>query len=432
MNHDEDIYSYFCCSESMRLQLDGLLDYLSLIGADCLPTLDSMKEASLLPCGSRQEGKKRLDEFKRLVLTSLSDISCDPSSHSEAFAKDISGIPPRHNIRSTTDIRRITDIYIERAALDRPMTERIRGYFSKTVDKEHTHTVDSYKDVFYHPSDGRALILAVKRDHFVMKGAPVCQSFDEEHFYYTSSVMNCIYDCEYCYLKGMFPSSHMVIYVDPEDTFAEVDELLKKHRVYLCISYDTDLMAIESMTGCISLWNDYVSSREGLRIECRTKCARTDIWDRLTPNDSFIYAYTLSPDPVINAHEHGTPSLTERLDCIKAAIERGFTVRLCFDPMIYMPGWKDIYRDMFAKVKKSIELDRIRDVSIGSFRISDSYLRSMRKKLPGSALIRFPFDNAGGVYRYPSYIADEMISLAYDELSGEISPDKIFTDPRMR
>mgnify|MGYP006970641936 FL=1 len=32
-------------------------------------------------------------------------------------------------------------------------------------------------------------------------------------------MMNCIYDCSYCYLKGMYPSGHMVLFVNIEDTW---------------------------------------------------------------------------------------------------------------------------------------------------------------------------------------------------------------------
>ena len=54
---------------------------------------------------------------------------------------------------------------------------------------------------------------------FFYEGAPVCQDFGNTNFYYCSTMMNCIYDCSYCYLKGMYPSGHMVLFVNIEDTW---------------------------------------------------------------------------------------------------------------------------------------------------------------------------------------------------------------------
>mgnify|MGYP006990184316 CR=1 FL=1 len=39
--------------------------------------------------------------------------------------------------------------------------------------------------------------------------------------------------------------------VNLEEIFAEVEQRLQMHPLYLCISYDTDLLALESITGYI-------------------------------------------------------------------------------------------------------------------------------------------------------------------------------------
>lgn len=271
-----------------------------------------------------------------------------------------------------------------------------------------------------------SLILACKKEHLVYPGAPVCQFFDEPYFYYTSCVMNCLYDCEYCYLKGMYPSGHLVIFVNIEDTIAEVEKLLKEHPVYLCISYDTDLLAIENLTGFVREWSAFAQKESSLRIECRTKCARTDLWKKLAPLDSMIFAFTLSPQPVIDAFEHKTPSLQERLHSIREAMEAGFPVRLCFDPMIYIPGWKQFYSELLSQVSSQIPLDLIRDASVGSFRISQDYLKRLRRVLPNSAVVQFPFENVSGVYQYPPSIQSEMEQFLTDHLSSYMEPEKIY------
>ena len=72
---------------------------------------------------------------------------------------------------------------------------------------------------------------------------------------------DCIYDCEYCYLKGMYPSANIVIFVNIEDIFEELHRMLSEHPVYLCVSYDTDLLAFEAMTGYVREWEHFVLIR---------------------------------------------------------------------------------------------------------------------------------------------------------------------------
>ena len=299
------------------------------------------------------------------------------------------------------------------------------------IDPDHEirlSLINNYKDVFYQKDNihDRSLILSGATDKRVFPGSPVCQDFDEKYFYYASSAKNCLYDCEYCYLKGMYPSSHIVIDVDLTSVFNEVRELLREHPVYLCISYDTDLLALESLTGSVQEWMDLASNEKDLLIECRTNCARTDLWDIFKPNKSFIFAFTISPQEIITGYEHLTPSLNARINSIQRAMAAGHPVRLCFDPMIYIKDWENCYGAMIDTLGDAIDWSGIRDVSIGSFRISSSYLKKMRELLPESTAVQFPFELENGVYQYPKYLREKMQSFMINKLSKYIPGNKIF------
>ena len=319
-------------------------------------------------------------------------------------------------------------IYVETKAFAYPRTKRILSYFpnAKIIEIQH------YKDVFcrrgqnfklQHQSQN--LILAVKTGTLVYPGAPVCQSFGNDNFYYTSCMMNCIYDCEYCYLKGMYPSGMLVAFVNLEDISDETKALLARHPVYLCVSYDTDLAALDAVTGYMREWICFAQEQKDLKIEIRTKCAHLS-FENFKPAEQVIFAFTLSPQAVIDACEHGTPSLAQRISCAAEAAERGFAVRLCFDPMIYCPDWKIQYESMLKSVFTELDGKKFLDVSVGTFRVSQDYLKKMRKSEPLSAVVQFPFQNADGVYQYPKALAAEMEQFLTKRLQRELPADKIF------
>lgn len=298
--------------------------------------------------------------------------------------------------------------------------------------------IDHYKDVFCRSRQdyvmqhrAQSLILAAKQGSLLYEGAPVCQSFGNEFFYYTSCVMNCVYDCEYCYLKGMYPSGNLVFFLNLEDIFEAVETKLREHPMYLCVSYDTDLLAIEHMTGYVAEWVQFVQKQNELdpgclKIELRTKCAGGQVWKNVPSHPGVICAFTLSPQAVIEAYEHRTPSLSQRLLGVTEAMRAGFPVRLCFDPMIYCRDWKGQYEKMLAQVCGQIDMEKIVDVSVGTFRVSQDYLKKMRKNEPYSAVVQFPYQNDGGVYHYPTELMEEMEGYLVERLTERMPKEKIF------
>lgn len=320
-------------------------------------------------------------------------------------------------------------IYVEEEAFKHPRTKRILSLFplAQVIPVAH------YKDVFCRSGQeyrlqrrSQKLILAVQKNHFLYEGAPVCQSFGNPHFYYTSCMMNCIYDCEYCYLKGMYPSGHMVLFVNPEDTFAELEKLLAAHPVYLCVSYDTDLLAVEKLFGYAGEWCRFAEQQPGLTIEIRTKSANPKLWEALNPQERVIFAFTLSPDRIIAEYEHGTPSLAARLQSAAAAQRAGFLIRLCFDPMLCCADWRTQYASMLREVFAQLDAERLVDVSVGTFRVPQDYLKKMRKNAPFSPVVQFPYENDCGVYQYPLRLAEEMEGFLAAGLAERIPPEKIF------
>ncbi len=325
--------------------------------------------------------------------------------------------------------RHFSHIYVEESVIGHVRTKRI---LEKYPDAQ-IIVIHHYKDVFCRKGqDYRVqnrspkLILAAKQGDLIYQGAPVCQDFGNHYFYYTSCIMNCLYDCEYCYLKGMYPSGNMVIFVNIEDIFAKTEELLSQHPVYLCVSYDTDIMAAEYLTGYTAAWVDFARKHGNLAVEVRTKSANRAILEKLLPLDNVIYAFTLSPQQVIDAYEHKTPGLSARIACAEKAVSLGMKVRLCFDPMIYCNGWEEAYRTMLKEVFDSVSGEDIVDVSVGSFRVSQDYLKRMRKNSPNSSVVQFPYENDGGVYHYPSELMHKMEHLLEEELLHYVDKDRIF------
>lgn len=320
-------------------------------------------------------------------------------------------------------------LYVEKEILEHNETKRILSLFPNAKVIE----INQYMDIFGRRHQNYAnqqaspkLILAGKKGQLVYPGSKNCQSFDHDYFYYTSNMMNCIYDCEYCYLKGMYPCGNLVYFVNLEDTFLEIENLLKEHPVYVCIAYDSDLLAVENIFHIVERWQEFAQNKENLVVEVRTKCGNQHVFERLSPMKSMIYAFTISPEKVTTCYEHKTSSLQQRLDCIHHLQQRGFQTRLCFDPMIYFKGWEAHYAGMLQACREKLDFQNILDCSVGSFRISQDYMKNMKKIFSNSSITAFPYETIRGVYQYPLALQQKMKEFMCHVLRQLISPDKIF------
>lgn len=325
--------------------------------------------------------------------------------------------------------RGFSHIYVEEGVEENPLAQEILSKFPKAFKVRIKH----YKDVFCRPrqnfldqESSRKLIIAAKRGELLYPGPYVCQDFGNENFYYTSPALNCIYSCEYCYLKGMHPSANLVIFVNLEDFFKKVEDLIKQKPVYLSISYETDLLALENIAPLSAAWIEFARGKENLKMEIRTKSANYPAIRHLKPADNVILAWTLSPAEVIKKYEKNAPPLELRLRQIKKALGDGWKVRLCFDPVLYFEGWEKAYEDLIGRIFSEIPACGINDASVGAFRIPREYLKRMRKNFPPSEIIHYPYAERGGVYTYDEKLKGELLGKVRSLLKEHLPEEKIF------
>ena len=334
------------------------------------------------------------------------------------------------NLSNHSFHRRFSHIYVEESVLDCIKTKEILLKLpnSKVI------LVSNYKEIF-NPSfqdfqeqkKSMKLILAKKQDNLLYKGSELAPNFGYKNFYYNILAQNCIFNCAYCYLQGMYASGNIVVYVNTEDFFQAVEEKLKKEKlIYLCLSYETDILGLENLLKYSLEWINFASLHKNLIIEIRTKSAFFKSIAHIKPSDNVILAWSISPNLITREHEILTPSFYTRLNNIKHAILNGWKVRICIDPILYVENWKNHYLDMISKIFTEIKGSDIFDITIGTFRMNKDYLKNAKKRR-NSYLLNFPFKNKNGVYTYSTEIQQELIETIKGELERYVSKDKIFT-----
>ena len=398
-------------SDTMTYELFNILRYLKIKYGN----IDILKKYENIEVNSKVQSKKLFEEIK--------NISLQKNSLEKTFFPEI-------NKKKIFLNNRFSHIYVEKKILDNKNTLEILSKFKDAKIIE----IDNYKEVFssnnqdFHLQKlGQNLILASNKPNMIYEGAVVCEDFENDNFYYTSSIINCIYDCEYCYLQGVYSSGNIVIFVDIEKVFEEVEELYNKLKsLYLCVSYDTDLLAIENICSFSEKWYHFIKDKKDLKIELRTKSANIDKFLNLNILDNFIIAFTLSPEDIAFKNEKYTASFKNRVKAIKELQNKGWKVRICIDPLIYTDDFEKNYSDMIEYLFSEIDKNKVIDVSIGVFRISKEYLKKMRNQNQNSEILYYPFECIDGVYTYSDKTKSYMINFIKEQFLKYININKIY------
>ncbi|MFO7603617.1 MAG: DNA photolyase [Gammaproteobacteria bacterium] len=321
-------------------------------------------------------------------------------------------------------------IYIEDAVRDHPQTQAIIQRFEKSTRVPIQH----YGEVFNRKGQNfrlqkqqPALILADKHNERVLP-APPGYGIGGRHNYYFSHMLNCVYDCRYCFLQGMYRSAHYIIFVNYEDFRQAIVDTATRHpgeETWFYSGYDCDSLAYEPVTGFVQAFLPTFAGHGHAWLELRTKSTqiRSLLEHSALPN--VVVAFSFTPEAISAQHEHGVPSVAKRIEAMTKLQAQGWKLGLRFDPMIYHPDYQQQYTELFQQIFARIDPAAVHSVSLGAFRIPRGFYQNVAQLYPDNALFAYNMENTAGMMSYPLALEQAMLEYCQAQLLA-IIPESIF------
>jgi spore photoproduct lyase len=323
----------------------------------------------------------------------------------------------------------IETIYVEGEAAGHPRARGVLARYPKAL----VVPVESYGEVFNRSRQSfrlqkrkPSLLLAQKRGKLVLK-APY--GIGGERNFYFSHVLNCLYDCRYCFLQGMYRSAHYVLFVNYEDFQEEIlrtAERFPAGDVYFFSGYDGDSLALESMTGFVSEFLPFFERHPRLVVELRTKSVAVRPLLARTSFPNCVIAFSFTPEELSKSLEHGTPPVEERVKAAARLADRGWPIGLRFDPLLFAPGYEKRYEELFDSVFAAIPPESIHSVGFGVFRLPRDYFTRMARLYPEERLFAFGFEERSRMVSYPSALESELRDFCRGRLRERVPEDRLF------
>ena len=321
-------------------------------------------------------------------------------------------------------------IYIENELLGTPRVTAILNRFpnARTVE------IDRYGDVFNaknqnfrHQKKNPAMILARKQGNRVLP-TPPGYHIGGEHNYYFSHMLNCVYDCRYCFLQGMYQSANYVVFINVDEFFNDIEAVMQTHNkpVWFFAGYDCDSLALDPITHFIDECLEFFKHKPQAHLELRTKSTqiRSVLKHESLPNA--VVAYSLSPEPIVKAEEHGTPTLKKRLDALKTLQDSGWKIGLRFDPLLYATNFEQLYGAMFDEVFDTLDMSAVHSVSLGVFRLPVGFHKKLVRLYPDARLLNAPIETRNAMASYPTQTENNMREFCMHKLQTAIRDDQFF------
>ena len=148
----------------------------------------------------------------------------------------------------------VETIYVEKEVDSVNLSKRIQRHYKKA----NIVSIEKYGEVFNVKAQNfrsqkilPSMILAKKYGNKIIATPEEYETGGDKNFYF-SHMLNCVYDCRYCFLQGMYRSANYLLFVNYGDFADDLREHVKnidaKNPWYFS-GYDCDSLALEPITG---------------------------------------------------------------------------------------------------------------------------------------------------------------------------------------
>ncbi|MDP6537491.1 MAG: DNA photolyase [Gammaproteobacteria bacterium] len=320
-------------------------------------------------------------------------------------------------------------IYIEEEVSDYP---RVKQILERFPDIPHV-SCGRYGEIFNRNSQNfrlqkraPALILAKKYGKMVLP-APEGYGFKGGKTFYFSHMLNCVYDCRYCFLQGMYRSANYVLFVNYEDFEAALRETMQgcPGASTFYSGYDCDSLALEPVSDfCKFFLPTFAENPRGI-LELRTKSTQIRSLLEAPPLANCVVAMSFTSHEAYHQWEHKVPAIGKRIEALQKLQQAGWPVALRFEPLIADLAMVDHYQRLFEEVFAALNIAAIHSVSIGEFRMPSDFMKNIVKLYPDEALFARPTQAREGLM-WLKQSESESIPQIEDLLMGFISREQYY------
>ena len=324
----------------------------------------------------------------------------------------------------------ISCIYLEQHLSEHPRVQLVLKRYSHLPVIKCTH----YGEIFNRKAQNfrlqkqaPALIIAEKQGKKVLP-TPEGFGIGGTQNYYFSHLLNCPYDCRYCFLQGLYQSAHFVWFVNYEEIFSDIAKIIEECSAPCTFfsGYDADSLAFEPVTGFVKEIIPFFRKHANGILELRTKSTNIRSLLNETPLDNVVIAFSFTPSEHSSKIEHGVPAVNKRIVALNRLANAGWKVGLRFDPLLYTKQFESLYASLLQSVFAKLNTRQLHSVSVGPLRFPHKMYAKITKLYPEEKMLVQGLTKRGKQVSFSAKIEQHMDTFLVETLGQYVEKQLIF------
>lgn len=306
-------------------------------------------------------------------------------------------------------------IYLEKKYRENKIAQNIISKYKNAKILE----IDNYKNIFdkniASKTEKNIIIAWIKNS---ILNAPLWYGHAWK-WYFLKNSLNCVFDCDYCYLKWAFKNEDLLVFVNYDDIKTKVleNDKYSKSKIkdrYYSSDY-SDNLAIDNLSNFSLEFIPFFDTLKNSMLEIRTKSVNISNLLKLKASKNVEICFSLNPSELISKYENKTSSLEMRIKAINTLIDAWWQVGIRFLPLLEVDNYKEIYKSFLEDLISKIDFDKIYSVFIGWLLYTKSDYKKILNKKPYLDLLYKLDDSKDWFYREKREVRDFFYNL-FDEI----------------
>ncbi len=230
------------------------------------------------------------------------------------------------------------------------------------------------------------------------------------------TVKNCGFDCSYCSIQSFYTDGK--IYLD-EDLRAKLNNLkLDSGKIYhIGTGQSSDSLMWGNRDGILDDIFDFARGNRNVILELKTKSNAIGYFRKNDIPSNVIVTWSLNTDSIIEAEEHHTATLKERLAAARTAADLGILVGFHFHPIVEYMGWEKEYHSIIDYIQDTFNPNEVALISLGTLTFIKPVIKQLRMRKMKSKILQMPLTDAEGKLSYPLDLKRRMFNSIYKRFS---------------
>ena len=230
------------------------------------------------------------------------------------------------------------------------------------------------------------------------------------------AVKNCGFDCSYCSIQSFYTDGKIYLH---KNLGARLKNLkLDPEKIYhIGTGQSSDSLMWGNKDGILD--DIFAFARENCNVilELKTKSNAIGYFRNNDIPCNVLVTWSLNTDVIIDAEEHYTATLKERLDAARAVADMGILIGFHFHPIVEYKGWEKEYHSLIDYIQDNFSPDEVALISLGTLTFIKPVIKQLRRRKMKSKILQMPLADAEGKLSYPLDLKRRMFISVYNRFS---------------